>query len=169
MSVVVLVWISAVSPSTGSPYPSRLAQGESCSRNSLARGEHPRFPVSISQISTVSRCGIFLFLLGGVCDLGCLGVMLSQVRCRSQPREACRGNPGSRDPSKRRKNSTTHPSLVGSTPRKGYASCAIFLPPQKPSDRHLVPCTSHTSQYIYAERSAPIWTPRVYFLGGDKT
>ena len=65
--------------------------------------------------------------------------------CISQSRRACRGNPGSGDAS-RRKTSTPHPSLVGSTPRKGYASCAIFLPPQKPSDRHLVPCTSHTSK-----------------------
>ena len=60
-------------------------------------------------------------------------------------RHACHGNPGTGDFSNH-KTSTTHPSLVGSTPRKGYASCAIFLPPQKPSDRHLVPCTSHTSQ-----------------------
>ena len=76
----------------------------------------------------------------------------------SQSRRAGRGNPGRGDTS-HLKTSTKHPLLVGSTPRKGYAWRAVFLPHQKPLDRHCVPCTSHTwkSVCFYASGRRTSW------------
>ena len=37
-------------------------------------------------------------------------------------------------------------SLVGAPPHEDYASCAIFLPSQKPLDRYLVPCASRACE-----------------------
>ena len=55
--------LCGVSPITGSPYPSRLAQGESCSRNCVAHGKHPRFPVSYPRYPS-SAGVVFISLLG---------------------------------------------------------------------------------------------------------
>ena len=53
------------------------------------------------------------------------------------------------------KTPAARPSLVGTLPHDGYASLTLFPPSQKPSDRHLVPCKSRTSDKSGACKVAP--------------